>query len=359
MRVHILEAGFEGAERPLILLLHGFPELAFSWRKIIGPLAAAGFHVVAPDLRGYGRTTHPRSDQEFAIEGARILSFVADALALVAALGRTSIASIVGHDFGSPVAAWCALTRPDVFSSVVLMSAPFGGAPSLPFDTDRRQAPSTPRRNLQADLAALPRPRKHYVDYFATPQSETDMMQCPQGLRAFLRAYYHVKSGDWPGNRPHMLQDWSATELAKLPTYYVMNLAEDMPATVAASMPSETDIAACRWLTQAELDVYASEFERTGFRGGLNCYRSLRAPDYRSELVFSGRTVDVPSMFIAGKSDWGIHQSPGAFEAMSTKACTRFYGAHVIDCAGHWVQQERPSEVVQLILDFLNGLQAG
>jgi pimeloyl-ACP methyl ester carboxylesterase len=133
-----------------------------------------------------------------------------------------------------------------------------------------------------------------------------------------------------------------------------MNLSEDMPTTVAASMPSDAEIAGCQWLTEAELAIYVSEFQRTGFRGGLNCYRALIAPDYRSELVFAGRTVDVPSTFIAGASDWGIHQSPSALEAMRTKACTLFRGAHFIDRAGHWVQQEQPLEVIRRILNFLS-----
>src|SRR5207253_1901632 len=129
LRVHVLEAGFESTGRPCVVLLHGFPELAYSWRKVMPALAAAGFHVVAPDQRGYGRTTGWDADYDGDLGSFRLLNLARDALGLVSALGKRSVAAVVGHDFGSPVAAWCALVRPDVFRSVVLMSAPFAGPP--------------------------------------------------------------------------------------------------------------------------------------------------------------------------------------------------------------------------------------
>src|SRR6266852_7219463 len=127
--MHVLEAGFAAAGRPLVLLLHGFPEIAYSWRKVMLPLAEAGFHVVAPDQRGYGRTTGWDADYDGDISQYRLLNAVRDALGLVAALGYRSVAAVVGHDFGASVAAWCAVLRPDVFRSVALMSAPFAGPP--------------------------------------------------------------------------------------------------------------------------------------------------------------------------------------------------------------------------------------
>ena len=129
---HVLEAGFEHPGRPLLLLLHGFPELAYSWRKVMLPLAAAGYHVVAPDQRGYGRTTGWDADYDGDLGAFRIFNVVRDALGLVAALGHRTVAAVVGHDFGSPVAAWCALLRPDMFRSVAMMSAPFAGPPAVP-----------------------------------------------------------------------------------------------------------------------------------------------------------------------------------------------------------------------------------
>src|SRR5262249_44582844 len=156
--------GFETAGRPCVVLLHGFPELAYSWRKVMGPLAAAGFHVVAPDQRGYGRTTGWDADYDGDLASFRLLNLVRDTLGLVSALGYRSVAAIIGHDFGSPVAAWCALVRPDVFSSVVLMSAPFAGPPALPVGTPSK--PSGP--DIHAALENLERPRKHYQWYFST-----------------------------------------------------------------------------------------------------------------------------------------------------------------------------------------------
>src|ERR1700720_4344259 len=135
LTVHMLEAGFEEPGRPAVLLLHGFPELAYSWRKIMLPLAAAGYHVIAPDQRGYGRTTGWDGSFDGDLGSFSMLNMVRDALGLVSALGYRSVAAVVGHDAGSPVAAWCALIRPDVFRSVAMMSAPFAGPPALPFNT--------------------------------------------------------------------------------------------------------------------------------------------------------------------------------------------------------------------------------
>ena len=346
LRMHILEAGYETPDRPMLLLLHGFPELAYSWRKVMLPLARAGYHVVAPDQRGYGRTTDWDADFSADIGPFRMMALATDALALVRALGRSEVAAVIGHDFGSPVAAWCALTRPDVFRSVALMSAPFSGPPALV----RRPAPV---RDIHADLLDLPRPRKHYVWYYSTPEANADMMESPQGVHAFLRAYYHMKSADWAGNRPFALKAWSAAELARLPTYYVMDADADMAATVAADMPGAAEIAACQWLTEAELAVYTREFCRTSFQGGLNWYRGRIDGGNAGELLFAGRTIDVPSLFIAGRSDWGMHQRPGDLEAMRTRGCSRLAGIALVDGAGHWVQQEQPDAVVQLLLDFL------
>ena len=355
MRMHLLEAG--RPDRPCVLLLHGFPELAWSWRKVMLPLAEAGYYVVAPDQRGYGRTTGWDPDYDGDLAAFSMPALVRDALALVNALGHREVAAVIGHDFGSPVAAWCALIRPDVFRRVALMSAPFAGPPALPFDTARRPASRTPPTPAIEDaLAALPRPRKHYQWYYATREADAQMRHCPQGLRDFLRAYYHAKSADWPDNRPAPLADWSAEELAKLPTYYVMDHDQDMPQTVAPQMPTPAQIAACGWLPDDELAVYVDEFTRTGFQGGLQWYRCAISPHFSAQLqLFAGRTIDVPSCFIAGASDWGIHQKPGAFERMQRDACTQMSGAWLLEGAGHWVQQEQPESVTGLLLDWLEG----
>ena len=358
LQMHVLEAGFAAAGRPLVLLLHGFPEIAYSWRKVMLPLAEAGFHVVAPDQRGYGRTTGWSANYDDDLRPFRLLNAVRDALGLVAALGYRSVAAVIGHDFGASVAAWCALVRPDVFRSLALMSAPFAGPPELPFDTDGKppEIPASP--TIHEALAALPRPRKHYQWWYSTRPANAAMWQCEQGVHDFLRAYFHHKSADWKGNRPHRLESWSAGELAKMPTYYIMDLADGMPAGVAKEMPSAAEIAACRWLPDRELAVYAEEYRRNGFQGGLNWYRSRSGGAFESELqLFSGRTIDVPSLFISGKSDWGVYQRPGSFERMQATACTRMLGCHLLDGAGHWVQQEQPEMVSRLLIDFLR--QAG
>src|SRR6201988_4299189 len=162
LRMHVLEAGFETKSRPCVLLLHGFPELAYSWRKVMPALAAAGYHVIAPDQRGYGRTTGWDANYDGDLGPFRLLNLVRDALGLVCAFGYRSVDAVIGHDFGSPVAGWCALVRPDVFRAVTMMSAPFGGPPSLPFNTADSPAKPAAQDGVQRDVAALPRPRKHY-----------------------------------------------------------------------------------------------------------------------------------------------------------------------------------------------------
>jgi pimeloyl-ACP methyl ester carboxylesterase len=352
LSMHVLEAGERKPGRRSVLLLHGFPELAFSWRKVMPQLAAAGHHVIAPDQRGYGRTTGCDTGFDCELRTFSLLNLARDALALVSAFGLREV-DVVGHDFGSSVAAWCALTRPDVFRSVVMMSAPFAGVPPLPFDTIDR--PATPREDpVHRDLAALPRPRKHYQWYYSTREADRDMHDAPQGLHDFLRAYYHAKSADWPDNQPSPLAGWTAPELAKLPTYYVMDHHETMAETVAKEMPTPQQIAGCAWLPDDQLAIYSAEYRRTGFQGGLNWYRCGTTPEIAAELqLFSGRTIDVPSAFIAGRQDWGIYQKPGAIEAMQSTACTDLRGVHLIDGAGHWVQQEQPDEVASLLLKFL------
>jgi len=364
MTVHILEAGYETPGRPAVLLLHGFPELAYSWRKVMPSLAAAGYHVIAPDQRGYGRTTGWDDSYDADPDPFRILNMTRDAIGLVYALGHRSVAMVVGHDAGAPVASWAALIRPDIFRTVTIMSSPFEGAPSLPFNTapfDTANGAPLPRPaitddELDAELAKLNPPRKYYQNYQRTRGANDDMLHAPQGLHAFFRAYYFYKSADYKGNNPHPLKARTAEEMAQIPTYYVMEKDKGMAATVAPFMPPADYIANCKWLTEAEVDVYATEYGRTGFTGALQGYRVRRGSDPRSiaEMhTFSGRTIDVPAQFIAGKSDWGVYQTPGAVDKMRTSACTKMAGFHLLDGAGHWVQQEQPVLVSALLVEFL------
>src|SRR6266478_4263486 len=215
LRMHVLEAGFETKGRPCLLLLHGFPELAFSWRKVMPALAAAGYHVIAPDQRGYGRTTGWDGNYDGDLNSFRLPNLVRDVLGLVSAFGYRSVEAVVGHDFGSSVAAWCALVRPDVFRSVFLMTAPCAAPPRLPFNPADAPPSPKPEDPVHRELAALPRPRKHYQWYYSTREANADMHRAPQGVHDFLRAYYHQKSAEWKENTPYPLNSWSATELAK------------------------------------------------------------------------------------------------------------------------------------------------
>jgi len=347
LNMHILVAGDADAH-PLVLLLHGFPELGYSWRKVMMPLADAGFYVAAPDQRGYGQTRGWDGRFNGDLQSFSISRIATDALALVRALGFSSVHSVVGHDFGSPAACWCALTRPDVFKSCVMMSAPFRGAP--PIGASKTRTPKFIR-----DLDELDRPRQHYVWYYSTPEADNDMRNCPQGIHDFLRAYFHVKSGDWEGNAPFPLAAMTAPELAKLPTYYVMDRKVGMAATVGPFMPSAEQIASCSWLSETDLAIYASEFARTGFQGGLNWYRCTTVPGMQTDMeLFAGRKLEVPSMFIGGERDWGIHQTAGALAGMET-ACTDYRGTFLVPGAGHWVQQEAHNQVVARLLTFFSG----
>jgi pimeloyl-ACP methyl ester carboxylesterase len=359
LTVHILEAGYESPGRPAVLLMHGFPELAYSWRKVMLPLAAAGYHVIAPDQRGYGRTLGWDDSYDADPDNFRILNMVRDATGLVFALGHRQVAMVVGHDAGAPVASWAALIRPDVFRSLTIMSSPFEGAPAIPFNTANGAPPPPPSKSddeLDAELAKLNPPRKYYQNYQRTRGANDDMLHAPQGLHAFFRAYYFYKSADYKGNKPHPLKGRTAEEMAQIPHYYVMEKDKGMAANVAPLMPGADYIAACKWLTEPEVDVYATEYGRTGFTGALQGYRVRRGGDPKgiAEMrTFSGRAVDVPSQYIAGKSDWGVYQTPGAVDKMRSSACTHMVGFHLLDGAGHWVQQEQPEQVAMLLTQFL------
>jgi pimeloyl-ACP methyl ester carboxylesterase len=358
LRMHVLEAGQEEPGRPLVLLLHGFPELAYSWRKVMVPLAALGYHVVAPDQRGYGRTTGWSASYDQDLRPYSMLNLARDAVALTYALGYRRAAAVIGHDFGAPVASWCALTRPDVYQRCAILSAPFPGPPTLPFGTAVSGAKLAESRravgDIDAELDRLSRPRKHYQRYYSTRLANDDMWRAPEGVGTFLRAYFHYKSADWKGNKPYQLADFSADELAKMPTYYVMDRDRTMAETVRPFMPSATEIAANHWLPEAEMAVYAEEYERTGFQGGLNWYRASHEPVFVADLsLFSGKSIAVPSMFIAGQSDWGTYQLPGALESMQERAFARMMAVHLVPGAGHWVQQEQPKSVVEHLQTLL------
>ena len=354
LAMHILEAGFEGPKKPCVVFLHGFPELAYTWRHQLVALAQAGFHAVAPDLRGYGRSAKTPVSFDDALFPYSPLNRVADVIGLTRALGHEKVAAIIGHDWGAPVAQWCAMARPDVFESVVSMSNPFYVSPSLPLDSANRPVPSETHPDLERELASLPRPRKYYIWYCASREANEDMWHPPQGVHDLLRAWYYFKSSAWDGNKPFPLKSASAAEFAKMPTYYVMDLDKGVAETMAKRMPTKQEIASCRWMTEQDLEVYSSEYTRTGFQGGLNSYRFLTEDS--TELNFlAGRKIEIPACFIGGTNDWGVRQVPGAFEAMRS-ACTRLVGVHLVDDAGHSIPEEQPRRVNDLLIQFV---QAG
>jgi pimeloyl-ACP methyl ester carboxylesterase len=357
---HTLEAGYTPErDRPLIILCHGFPELAFSWRKVMMPIADAGYYVVAFDQRGYGRTTgwDNSSFLNTNLSQFALTNVVRDVVTLVNALGYRQVKCIVGHDFGAVTASMCALMRPDFFKSVVMMSHPFKAPAPLPFDIAHGGAHEpAPPPDIHAELAKLPVPRKHYKWYNSTPAAAVDWINPSQGLHAFLRGYLHVKSADWKDNSPHPLKSWTAEEMAKVPNYYVMPLHRSMPDTIADMMADQDSSATETWMPDRDLAFYVQEWLRTGFQGGLNYYRTTTDPNLMRDLeLFVGKKIECPSTFISGAKDWGNYQQPGAIEAYP-ESCSDFRGIHLIGNAGHWPQQEQPERVVEKILGFVRHL---
>ena len=239
------------------------------------------------------------------------------------------------------------------------MSHPFAGLPKLPFNTASLNLTKQPEgEDVHKALAVLPEPRKHYKWYYSTSSAASEMDKPKEELHDFLRGYFYLKSADWNGNDPNPLKDWVASELEKLPYYYIMPLNANMRESVKLSMskedPARVSKLSDRWLNDKELAVYVQEFGRNGFQGGLNWYRVATKPSTVKELeLFAGSKIDVPLLFIAGTQDWGTYQEPGASEAMH-KVCSQFRGAKLIGGAGHWVQQERPEELIKQVATFLH-----
>jgi len=347
LNVHYLEASknnYNVSEKPTALLLHGFPELSFSWRKIIPVLAKEGFRVIAPDMRGYGLTTGGNKHYSEDISEYRLLSLATDILSLLSALKIKKIDLLVGHDAGSSVAGLSALIRPDIFKSVVMMSAPYTGAPKIESNLLYEDP-------IHKDLKNLNPPRKHYQWYYSTPEANADMHLDKRSLHKFLRAYYHMKSADWKENNPYELGKWTAQNIAKMPEYYIMKLDHTMVEAVMSEFPKNNSYE--NWLNDIELEVYTNSFFKNSFQPALNWYRCMTSPFQNSDLrVFSNKKIEVPSCFIAGEKDWGIFQKPGALDIMENDLCINYCGRHILKNAGHWVQQENPDDVSKTLLNF-------
>ena len=307
----------EQGEGPLVLLCHGFPETSYAWRHQLPALAAAGFHAVAPDMRGYGGTAHP-----VGIDQYNLLQLVGDLVGLLDALGAEQ-AVVVGNDWGATVAWHAALLRPDRFRAVVALSVPMMGQPPV--------APTT--LFPQTDEALL------YTLYFQEPgRAEAELERdVRQSLRKILCAAAGEAGARQPGDgtpNPFGMVSRQAGLLAPLPD----------PET----LPS--------WLTEADLDVYAAAFTATGFTGGLNYYRNL---DRNRELLlaFQGLPVVVPALFLIGQRDVGL-SIPGMREIIADmpRLVPQLRPTVELAAAGHWLQQERPAEVNDALLAFLRSL---
>jgi pimeloyl-ACP methyl ester carboxylesterase len=306
--MHIAEQG-EGA---LVVLCHGFPECWYSWRHQLPALAAAGYHVVAPDQRGYGQTDRPEP-----IEAYHILQLTGDMVGLVHALDAEQ-AIIVGHDWGAPVAWHCALLRPDLFRAVALLSVPYlqrAWEDIRPTEAMRRMAGE----------------QEFYQLYFQEPGTAEAELEAD--VRTTMCMFLYAASGDAPPEKR-----WR----------FLFGKSEKFLDT--GSLPEVLP----GWLTEQDLDVFAREFERTGFRGGLNWYRNI---DRLWELTpfLNGATLRQPTLFVAGAADPVITMYRGAFDALE-QTVPNLRQKVLLPGAGHWIQQERPAQVNRLLLEFLASL---
>jgi pimeloyl-ACP methyl ester carboxylesterase len=310
IRLHVAEQG----EGPPVILCHGFPESWYSWRHQLRALAEAGFHAIAPDMRGYGQSDRPEE-----IEKYTLFHLVGDMVGLLDGLGAGS-AAIAGHDWGAPVAWHAALLRPDRFRAVIGLSVPF--VPRLPM-----RPTSIMPQNEEAQFYQL---------YFQTPGVAEAELE--RDVRETMRRQLFAQSGDAPR------REASSAGAGMVPRKG--GLVAALPAPEA--LPS--------WLTEADLDFYTEEFSRTGFRGALNWYRNI---DRNWELMapFAGAHISVPALFIAGERDAVL-----SFRGMSLlmgqlpKLVPQLKAKLIIPGCGHWVQQERHEEVSTAMIEFLRQL---
>ena len=310
--LHIAEQG----TGPLVVMCHGFPESWYSWRHQLAAVSAAGFRVVAPDMRGYGASGRPE-----AVDQYTLFHLVGDMVGLLDALGEPN-AVIAGHDWGAPVAWHATLLRPDRFRAVIALSVPF---------VPRRPVPPT---------SAMPRrdDAEFYQLYFQTPGVAEAELE--RDARQTILKLLFAASGDVP--RPSGGGGGGDVGMVKKNGGFL------------GGMPSPAVLP--KWLTEADVDFYTAEFRRAGFRGGLNWYRNI---DRNWELMapFAGTKVTVPALFIAGDRDLVV-----AFRGMDqvianlTNAVPQLRGTIILPGCGHWTQQERAPEVNAAIIDFLHQL---
>jgi len=312
VRLHVAECG----SGPLVILCHGFPESWYSWRYQLSALAAAGYHAVAPDMRGYGQSDCPSE-----IELYTLFHLIGDMIALADAM-RAESAVIAGHDWGAPVAWHAGLLRPDRFRAVIGLS--------VPFRPRGRARPTTVMPQNERE--------QFYQLYFQAPGVAEAELQAD--VRSSIRTILTAASGDMPlsGTQPGI------HPIAMVPrSGGILTRWKDQHA-----LPS--------WLSEADVEFYVTEFQRTGFRGGLNWYRNI---DRNWELLapFAGLKVDVPAMFVAGERDL-IVNFPGARELLANMhtSVPQLRRSIMLPGCGHWTQQERASEVSTAMIEFLGSL---
>jgi len=305
---HILEAG----SGPLVLLIHGFPELGVSWRAQVEALAAAGFHAVAPDMRGYGGTDKPEDREAYSI-----LHLVGDMVDLVRALGETSCV-VVGHDWGAPVAWHCALLRPDLFRAVAGLSVPF--------------QPRRPKGPPTAAMAAITKRLGLGDLYISRFQADDAHVPFDADPATALRKMFYAYDGSTPDGR-------QSTGF--------------MPHGVSLTDSIADDAARPPWMSEAHFHEYVDAFSAGGFRGPVDWYRNLDR-NWALTAFLQDQRIHQPSLFIVGERDPVRHYA-GPHEAGQKDWLTGLRGSHVLPGAGHWLQQERPGEINALLLDFLAG----
>ncbi|WP_062649405.1 alpha/beta fold hydrolase [Streptomyces maremycinicus] len=312
-RIHVVEQG----EGPLVLLVHGFPESWYSWRHQLPALAAAGYRAAAIDVRGYGRSSKPSAPDAY-----RMRELVADNAAVVHALGEES-ATVVGHDWGATIAAHSALLRPDVFHAVGLLSVPYT-PPGGPLPSE-----------VFAQLGgadATGGEEEFYVSYFQEPgRAEAEI---EPDVRGWLAGFYAALSAD------------TMPAAGSPDPHFVTRGGELRDRFPSGKLPS--------WLTEADLDFYAAEFERTGLTGALNRYRNLDR-DWADLTPFNGAPITQPSLFVGGALDASTTWLAAAIEAFPS-TLPGLSAAHILEDCGHWLQQERPEETTHLLTTWLSTL---
>ncbi len=308
--MHVAEQG----EGPLVLLVHGFPESWYSWKKQMSALAAAGYRAVAMDQRGYGQTDKPTE-----IEDYNIFQLTGDLIGLVGALGEEQ-AIIVGHDWGSPVAWHAAQFRPDVFRAVALMSVPFFVI---------RDYSDVPPTQLMTALGSDD--EIFYQLFFQEPGVAESAFEADH--RFTLSSIFHGISG-------------AATTAEQRATIY---FPAKPPVESSAQVVKEID-----WLSKEDLDFYVAELKQSGFRGPLNWYRNIDF-NWENTGFLSGSKLLQPTLFVAGEYDPVLDMYPGTYESLEERVPDLWQKTLLPD-VGHWVQQEAAEEVNRLLLEFFESL---